>query len=84
MYQCLTQLRLSRMSRSRGGTKALAARLGMSLAVLGAVERGDLRCPPKWKPMISEALGLPVDALFDERGFALVARRLPEEAVANV
>ena len=74
-----TQLRLCRMALDRKGTSGLAARIGMSSTLLGSVERGDLRCHPKWIPVIRASLGVPVDQLFDARGFAVPACSFPAE-----
>jgi hypothetical protein len=74
----ITQLRLSRMAFDRGGVKGLAARLGMNHALLSAVERAEAKCPERWRPLLSEAVKVPVELLFNDRGMALPASKIPK------
>jgi DNA-binding XRE family transcriptional regulator len=67
----ITQLRLIRMEKVKGGARKLAQGIGMNSGHLCAVERGDQRCPIKWQIAISEALGVSIERLFNERGMAL-------------
>jgi hypothetical protein len=69
----ITQLRLARMVIDTGGAKSLAEKLGMNHALLTSVERGQARCPSKWQSILSQVVGFPVEALFDDRGLALPA-----------
>ena len=49
---------------------ALSREIGLHYANACQIERGDMRAPQKWRPVIAEALGVPVEELFDEKGFA--------------
>ncbi|MBE3563855.1 MAG: helix-turn-helix transcriptional regulator [Hydrogenibacillus schlegelii] len=64
--------RLALIRRSQGIAQVeLARRSGVSASVIAQVERGDRRAYPKLRRNLSEALGVPVEALFDSDGWPL-------------
>jgi transcriptional regulator with XRE-family HTH domain len=64
----ITVLRLARV-RTGLTLRAFARRYGLSEVTLCKIERGAHYIPPTWRPRLAAALGLPVEAICDERGW---------------
>ena len=57
-------------SKSGESLSAFSRKIGLHYANACQFERGDMRVPPKWQSAIAEALGVTVEEIFDDRGFA--------------
>jgi hypothetical protein len=62
-------LRLARVRTGLPGVR-FALKIGMNPDMYARVERRSWVCPVKWRPVLSEVLGVPVETLFDEYGFS--------------
>jgi hypothetical protein len=52
----------------------------MNSALLSSVERRDTRCPEKWRPVLAEAVKVPVEQLFEKHGLALLVQSISPES----
>jgi transcriptional regulator with XRE-family HTH domain len=68
----MTELKKARLFRLKRGLtlKAFGNALGVDHTNLSLYERGMLATPEKWRGAIAEALGAPMEELFNECGFA--------------
>ncbi len=65
----MTTWRKKRLEIEASGS-AFARKLGINQAQYCIYEKGQMRVPEKWRPVIAKALQAKESDLFDERGFA--------------
>ncbi len=65
----MTKLRELRQATGQS-MSAFARKLGMHHSLASWIERGDFRTPPRWRPVIAEALRVSESEIFGDDGFA--------------
>lgn len=59
-----------RRQRTGRSLAEFSRKIGLHYSLACQIERGSMRVPQKWKAVIAEALGVSIEDLFDDRGFA--------------